>query len=903
MDHHMGGFHPSMGQQPPQLMHQPPPQIFGEYHGLPMQHLPPELTAQMFGDPGSLLDDANEAKRRRIARACDMCRKKKIKCDGKMPACTHCLNYKTECVFTQVEKKRTPPKGAKYIEGLENRLGRMESLLRLSGLLGEDGGATDLGTLERKLAEKKQASRHASQAAQSNPTSPSQAASGHEETSSTPRSTLTSPEPPKDKDEKRKSMDESRPENEEVEALSEMMCSLVTNTSGETRYIGSSSGFSIFSPKGIQWINETTGDSSFQEMISQVSMDDHKWSNWKPEVFADLFPRPVFLPLPPKHEAVSLLKDYFDNFNCMFPLFHRPTFMHLVERQYSKDPYAGSGWWASLNVALAIAHRLRVMSNLVPHEEDAKAWGYMKNAMAVISELAMRNTDLLSVQALLGMALFMQGTPNPQPASLLVGTAIRLSHNIGLHKRGTGFNLNPIEIEQRKRVFWIAYMLDKDLCLRSGRPFAQDDDDMNVELPDAEPEDNIGNIPLADGKGKMNLFRVMCELAVIESKVYKTLYATKATKQTDGELLQAIGELDQELEDWKDRMPIEYRPENEIQASHTPLILHVVMLHFTYYNCLTTIHRMSIHRGYWTSRLSNFAIQGLNAKPLNPRVFNSAALCTSAARASISLLKYIPQGDSSVVWMVLYFPVSALVTLFSNILQNPLDHRARSDTRLLAMVVQFLSTLGQEVETGGVHRMLGICSEFERISKLMIERAEKENAGRRKRKNAEVTQATKGGSSSSTANATQEKRKSLSAPGAPSTATRRTTAGNAATPTPRLTSDAGLSPPSRTDGQGYSPMTAPSPGEPTPAAAWSADFGNGADPMEFTSFAELTGFGQLNNQPPPPLQSPPAVGGGFQQPLIPQDLYSLPMSFDWDWAEMSGGAYPSVENGNFGEHR
>lgn len=40
-----------------------------------------------------------------------MCRKKKIKCDGKLPACSHCTNYKTECVFTQVEKKRSPPKG------------------------------------------------------------------------------------------------------------------------------------------------------------------------------------------------------------------------------------------------------------------------------------------------------------------------------------------------------------------------------------------------------------------------------------------------------------------------------------------------------------------------------------------------------------------------------------------------------------------------------------------------------------------------------------------------------------------------------------------------------------------------------------------------------------------------
>ncbi len=45
------------------------------------------------------------------AQACDMCRKKKIKCDGRLPACSHCANYKTECIITLVEKKRTPPKG------------------------------------------------------------------------------------------------------------------------------------------------------------------------------------------------------------------------------------------------------------------------------------------------------------------------------------------------------------------------------------------------------------------------------------------------------------------------------------------------------------------------------------------------------------------------------------------------------------------------------------------------------------------------------------------------------------------------------------------------------------------------------------------------------------------------
>lgn len=945
---------------PPPLLNQPP-QIFGGYDGLPMQHLPPDM--HMFGDP-TLLDEANEAKRRRIARACDMCRKKKIKCDGKMPACTHCINYKTDCVFTQVEKKRNPPKGAKYIEGLENRLGRMESLLRLSGLLSDDdNGATDLGALEKKLAEKAGSIRFDSAAPPSNPTSPSQATSGHNGDASTPHSSLASPEPyksdrPDDRAEKRKShtpaeqekekekdgekeKDPNEKPEEEIEALSEMMDSLVTNSQGETRYIGSSSGYSIFSPKGIQWVNERTGDDSFQQMISEVSIDDHKWTNWKPEIFADLFQRPVFRPLPPKPEAMSLLKDYFENFNCMFPLFHQPTFMHLVERQYSNDPYSGSGWWASLNVALAIAHRLRVMSNLVPQEEDDKAWAYIKNAMGVYAELTMRNTDLLSVQALLGIALFMQGTPNPQPSFLLIAAAIRLSHSIGLHRRGTSFNLNPIEIEQRKRVFWIGYLLDKDLCLRSGRPPAQDDDDMNVELPDADPADNIGNIPLADGKGKMNLFRIICEFSVIESKVYRRLYSTKASKQTDGELLNTIGELDKELEDWKDKIPIDFRPEHEIKASHTPLILHIVMLHFTYYNCLTTIHRMSVHRGYWTNRLSNYASQGLNARPLNPRVYSSAALCTSAARASISLLKYIPQGDFSVVWMILYFPVAALMTLFGNVLQNPHDPRARSDVRLMNVVVNFLGMLGQEAESGGIHRTLGVCAEFERIAKLVIEKSEKDNAGRRKRKSHDAggnTTTTGGPATSSSrpvAPPSHHTPRAADTPMSQQTATPGGT-GSQLSP-PLLNHDGGVgaqqyrSAMSGTSSRGGST----SPGmRPQTGSGWpqqhphqqqppqQPDFAMTGNMADITNWSEFTGFGDVHNhqqqhlmgmmgspqmgmpgQQPvmgamPGIQGPP---GGFagQNPLLPADAYQLPMTLDWDWAEISGGVYPSFENGAF----
>lgn len=115
-------------------------------------------------------------------------------------------------------------------------------LTPLSGLLDDEDGETDLGALEKKLEEKKNQSPHTSGQTASIPTSPSQAASGHDGNPSSPQSAFTSPEPGRDKekDDKPKSATPAvEAENQDdVGALSEMMCSLVTNQQGETRYIG-----------------------------------------------------------------------------------------------------------------------------------------------------------------------------------------------------------------------------------------------------------------------------------------------------------------------------------------------------------------------------------------------------------------------------------------------------------------------------------------------------------------------------------------------------------------------------------------------------------------------------------------------------------------------------------------
>jgi hypothetical protein len=125
---------------------------------------------------------------------------------------------------------------AKYIEGLENRLGRMESLLKMSGLLSdEDAGKTDLGTLEKRLAEKVSNNGETKRRESVKPTGSSAvppAPDSHHstpqrDTHSSPRNSIITP-----------ASDNEKERNEEVENLSDMMCSLVTNNCGETKYIG-----------------------------------------------------------------------------------------------------------------------------------------------------------------------------------------------------------------------------------------------------------------------------------------------------------------------------------------------------------------------------------------------------------------------------------------------------------------------------------------------------------------------------------------------------------------------------------------------------------------------------------------------------------------------------------------
>jgi hypothetical protein len=129
---------------------------------------------------------------------------------------------------------------AKYIEGLENRLGRMEALLRLSGLLSDqDADSTDLQTLERRLAKKNaQLTKDREREGQNDHDSNSSATTPNASVTPSIEVTATDDNSNNEKTPHGSKAEKAKPKEREVEALSEAMCSLVTNNYGDTRYIG-----------------------------------------------------------------------------------------------------------------------------------------------------------------------------------------------------------------------------------------------------------------------------------------------------------------------------------------------------------------------------------------------------------------------------------------------------------------------------------------------------------------------------------------------------------------------------------------------------------------------------------------------------------------------------------------
>jgi hypothetical protein len=383
---------------------------------------------------------------------------------------------------------------------------------------------------------------------------------------------------------------------------------------------------SIGPPSGISLVSTATPRKSGQHT-------PESWSKWTHPSIEPLFTKRVMKPLPSWTEAFSLVSEFFTHEHQAFPCFNAPAFMCLLGQQYSGACTESPTWWVSLNSVLAIAQRRRAEA-AQSAEADDLAWAYASNALAGTWDVLMRSTQLSSVQALLAIAWFFIGTPNPQPSFMLVGCAVRLAHSIGIHVDSQDPSLSPGEAYMRKKVFWIALCLDRELCLRTGRPPCHDLNAAYVDPPMGSL-DETEVIKTVEGL-ELNLFKGQMQLAVIQSAIYQDLHSSKSPPNG---IANSVAGLLQKLENWRAEFAPSLTHDFAGRCEHHGLM----RLYFSYYNAVIVVNRAH-SLTYWVSPNH----PEMSALPSEMR--DSIENCLNASRCIIGLTKLIPGTCKSFHW-------------------------------------------------------------------------------------------------------------------------------------------------------------------------------------------------------------------------------------------------------------
>ncbi|TFK49793.1 hypothetical protein OE88DRAFT_1755750 [Heliocybe sulcata] len=545
------------------------------------------------------------SKKRRVQRACDICRRKKS--DGaQMPGnrCTNCTTYNMECTYIEAAKKRGPPKG--YVESLENRLEKMERLL---GKIAPEADLKELGVQ----------SDHESWYHDRRHGSPSRSASAFKQPALA-KSSPVSPTPP--------DLDLDPSDDEYLNTtLTENLRKLTVDPNYH-RFFGKSSGI-MFIQTAIDLKNEYAGDGDEkQSIIDETYLGSKRpefWSSnpWEEHRFGESIPSFTF---PAPDLIDSLVSLYFLNINNFYPLLHEPSFRHKVaDGLHHRD----SGFGGVLLAVCACASRWsddpRVLMDGTRSQHSA-GWQWF-NQVQMVRKSLLAPPCLYDLQLYTLSVIFLQGSSAPQGSWTMVGIGLRLAQDVGAHRRKVyNPDLTP-EDELWKRAFWILVTLDRIYSSALGRPCAIQEEDFDLDMPaecddeywlDPDPDKAFKQPP--DKPSRVAYFNSYLKLNQILACALRTIYSINKSKVLLGFVGQQweqhiVAELDSALNKWIDSVPehLRWDPNREDEI----FFQQSAMLYCNYYHLQILVHRPFIP---------------LPRKP-SPLSFPSLAICTNAARS------------------------------------------------------------------------------------------------------------------------------------------------------------------------------------------------------------------------------------------------------------------------------
>ncbi|CAG8510545.1 7259_t:CDS:2 [Funneliformis caledonium] len=529
-------------------------------------------------------EDLNSIKRRRVARACDTCRRKKVRCDGVQPgsdppSCTNCKAYGYECAFIDAPKKRGPPKG--YIEALETRLQRMESIL--GGLV--QSGDLPEGTISTNLewinvnesnfkSDQDSNSSHSSRLRKSSydsVTIGSNLRNGRTNSSNASKSVVTSSSNHKSYKNVGQGSDSeecfSSDGNEYSGSrydLNDSMGQLTIDESGHTRYLGNSSGIILFkiTKKVANGQIITIPKTEFYAPIKRIGTN-------------------MVFELPPKEICDKLLDAFWNEVHPVMPFFDKQDLMEKYNNLESNHTSV-----ILLYSIFSISAKYVDDPTEGPNPVDASSAGiqYYNKAKELLKD-EFGNSTISVVQSLLLLASHHQSHRN-SVTWVYVGLAIRLAQDLGLHRDSSQWNFDERQGEIRRRVWWACVVADRFTAAGLGRPLAINDADCDVDFPVAGkvPEDDDETI-----EGWVEILK--CNL--ILGRILNHIYGIKS-KSSQENAEHMLASLDHELSEWRENLPKKFHYDSTPIHYDNISSNRKVFMNLLYYTQQILLHRPHI---------------------------------------------------------------------------------------------------------------------------------------------------------------------------------------------------------------------------------------------------------------------------------------------------------------------
>ena len=295
-------------------------------------------------------------------------------------------------------------------------------------------------------------------------------------------------------------------------------------------------------------IKEIIPDNRARQIKDRFSKEEEKPTSKVYPLISD-----VAAPDLPSRELTDNLVDKFNQkAQYMLPTLHEPTFRRVVDDVYygSPDPYK------NFTLRMVIAISMQKLDTRYAGLADS----YYLAALPFLED-AIKPMDLGTLQCFILMGQYSLVTPTRTAAYWVVGLAVKLCQELGITEEATiapvinhRSQFNVLEIDMRRRIFWVVTSMEFGLAHSLGRPsaFGTTFDHINVQWFEAVDDHFITESGVTPGCPRSIKKRISIhffKMRLLQAEIRRKLYLKKRPEpQSDQDPW--FREMQAKLDDW-----------------------------------------------------------------------------------------------------------------------------------------------------------------------------------------------------------------------------------------------------------------------------------------------------------------------------------------------------------------